>query len=88
MAMSMMGQTVGDIPWTAIKEGDSSITRANPINIGKEYREMAKEERSNLTNLINAYIVNVQGSTDARSVDFPNPRPYLANSYDSNIRTI
>lgn len=88
MAMSMMGQSASDVPFVTIREGDSSITRANPVNIGKEYREMAKDERANLTNLINAYINVVQEGGAPRSVDFLNPRPYLANSYDSNIRTV
>lgn len=85
----MMGQSAGDIPFTTIREGDSSITRANPVNIGKEYREMAKDERANLAYLINAYINVVQEGGSPRSVDFLGPRvpAYLAYNNANNVAT-
>lgn len=85
LAMSMMGQSADGIPFTTIREGDSSISRANPVNIGKEYREMAKDERANLTYLINAYIMTVQEAGVGRSVDFLNPRPYFTNVYGNGV---
>lgn len=81
VAMSTMGQGGDSIPWVALKEGDSSIARASPVNIGKEYREMAKDERANLSYNINAYINTVQEAGTPRAVNYLNPPSYLANYY-------
>lgn len=71
LAMATMGMGGNTIPWTMIAEGDSRIARANPANIGKEYREMSRTAAEQLNYLVCAYRANVQGSSTPRSVDYP-----------------
>ncbi len=72
LAMASMGQGATALPWTNLREGDSSISRVNAANIGKEYREMSKDAYVQLWNLVNAYRGS-EGGSIARSVDYYNP---------------
>jgi hypothetical protein len=73
LAMTMMGVTPAGLAWTALAEGDSRISRANAVNVGKEYREMSKEANLRLNYLVNAYHTEVQGSSTPRDVSYLNP---------------
>lgn len=73
LAQAMMGTSPSEIPWASISEGDTKISRANPVNLGKEYRELAKDTQVHLNYLVNAYIQQVQGGSTPRSVDLYNP---------------
>lgn len=84
LAMTMMGTNPADIAWTSIAEGDSRIARGSSINVGKEYREMAKETQRELDRLVNSYVEAVQGGSSPRSVDFLNPGyPSIAFPYST-----
>lgn len=72
LAQSTMGIGGSTIPWTRLREGDSSIDRANAANIGREYREMAKTANEQLYYMVNAYRSNSLGGNLGRSVDYPN----------------
>lgn len=80
LAQASMGVGGNSIPWTALAEGDSRISRVNAANLGKEYREMSKTAFEQLNYLANAYRNGSAGVP--RSVDFFNP-PALewGNSY-------
>jgi hypothetical protein len=71
LVYATMGAGGTSIPWSNIREADSSITRASPVNIGKEYREMAKDANLRLNYLVNAYLDGERGT--ARSIDYLNP---------------
>lgn len=83
LAQASMGIGGNGIPWTRLREGDSTIERANPANLGKEYREMSKDAYAQLWNLVNAYRSDAGGGI-GRSVDYYNPTvgPY---SYGYNV---
>ena len=87
LACASMGAGGTSIPWQRIREGDESIERSSPVNIGKEYREMSREANLQLTYLTNAYLDNDRGTS--RSVDFLNPAyPYLANYSTTSLRSL
>ncbi len=88
LAMSTMGQGGDNIPWTKIREADSSIERTNPVNIGKEYRESAKDANERLNYLVNAYIGSAQGGSSPRQVAYLNPPiyPNIINGNSNNNR--
>ena len=88
LAFATMGAGNSSIPWSRIREGDESIERANPVNIGKEYREMSKEANLQLNYLIGAYLDNDRGTS--ASVDFLNPAyPYsYNNAYGTSQRSV
>jgi hypothetical protein len=87
LAFATMGAGGTSIPWSRLREGDESIERANPVSIGKEYREMAKDTRATLDLLVNAYLDNDRGTS--LSVDFLNPAyPYAGNYNPSNQRSV
>lgn len=78
LAFATMGAGNSTIPWARIREGDESIERANPVNIGQQYREMSKEANLQLNYLVGAYNDGQRGT--AASVDFLNPAyPYLGS---------
>ncbi len=85
LAQATMGVGACTIPWTQIKEGDSSITRAQPANIGKVYSEMSKEAQVQLRQLVNAYRGSAGGSI-SRSVDYFNPPVNLGPGYGATPR--
>lgn len=58
LAQTMMGLSPEGVSFTHIREGDESYTRANVVNIGKEYREMANDARARLDKLISAFNSN------------------------------
>lgn len=70
LALANLGQGGDNTPFQTLKEGDSVIQLVNAANLGKEYREEAKDWMLNLNYLINAYLGQHQYS---RSVDFFNP---------------
>lgn len=72
LAQANMGIGGNSIPWTRLREGDSSIDRVNGANLGREYREMAKTANEQLYYMVNAYRNNSQGTNLGRSVDYPN----------------
>lgn len=72
LAQATMGVGNSTIPWTNLREGDSSIARVNAATIGAQYRQMSKDAYTELWNLVNAFRGS-QGGSIARSVDFPNP---------------
>lgn len=72
LAQSMMGVTAAGLPWTSIKEGDSTIQRANGANIGEIYLKEAKTASDQLKYLTDAYRTNAQGGSIARAIDFYN----------------
>lgn len=79
LAFANMGYGGSSIPWTRLREGDESIERANPVNVGKEYREMSKQAGNTLTSLVNAYLDNERGTS--ATVDFLNPAyPYIGGN--------
>lgn len=88
LAFSTMGAGGSAIPWTRLREADSSIDRANPANIGKEYREMAKDANLRVNYLIGAYLDGERGT--AAVIDYLNPAyPYGANNaYGTNQRSV
>ena len=88
LAFATMGAGGTTIPWARLREGDSSIERSSPVNIGKEYREMAKDANQVLNYLVGAYLDNERGT--ASSVDYLNPAyPYSANNaFGSNQRSL
>ena len=73
MAIATMGFGGNTIPFLSLKEGDSTITQANPVNIGKEYREMVKDWNQYLNYLVTSYQYNQQGSAVPRNIQFLNP---------------
>ena len=79
MAIRSMGQGGDTLPWSQLKEADSTITRASAPNIGKEYREMSRVANDELNYLVNAYIMN--SGQNARSVDFLNPGTFSNAPY-------
>lgn len=84
LAMAMMGSTQAGIGWESIKEGDTTIRRGSPTNIGKEYREMAKDTQVILNRLVNAYHTEIQSSSTPRDVAFLNPSyPSIAFPYSN-----
>lgn len=73
LATATMGMDALSLPWTSLREGDSSIQRINGATVGKEYREMAKDANARLNYLVNSYLVNSQGAGMARQVSYLNP---------------
>lgn len=71
LAQATMGVGGNTIPWSMLREGDSTIQRSSPVNIGKEYREMAKDANEQLNYLVTAYSANSQGASVPRTVDYP-----------------
>lgn len=71
LSMAMMGTSAGTLPVVNVREGDSSVSLANPVSIGKEYKDMAKDANERLNYLVNAYIGN--SSDSPKSVDYLNP---------------
>ena len=71
LAQTMMGLVPADIPWTSLAEGDSKIARGNAINIGKEYREMAKQAQEFMLYLANAYSIDESGPRDCEYLSPP-----------------
>lgn len=69
LAQASMGMGGNGIPWVALAEGDSKIARANPANLGKEYREMARTAAEQLAYLANAYRSS-QGGSVPRDVEY------------------
>lgn len=59
------GQTAGS--WTTMREGDTSITRANPVEIAKYYGVLAKESNIILDKLVDSYKMN---NSNSISVDY------------------
>ena len=87
LAFATMGAGGNSIPWSRLREGDESIERSSPVNIGREYREMAKDANGTLTLLVNTYLDNDRGTS--RSVDFLNPAyPYAGNYNPTNQRSV
>ncbi len=78
LSMAMMGTNPGNMPVLSVREGDSNISVGNPINVGKEYREMAKDANERLNYLVGSYLS--QG-TGPRSVDYLNPPVYPVYPY-------
>ena len=76
LSMAMMGTSAGTLPVVNVREGDSSVSLANPVSIGKEYKDMAKDANERLNYLVNAYLDN--SSSTPKSVDYLNPSPYRA----------
>ncbi len=72
LAQATMGIGGATTPWTTIREGDSSISRANGATLGREYREIAKEAAAQLNYLVNTYRSS-QGGNIGRSVDYLSP---------------
>jgi len=82
LAVTTMGVGGSTIPWQSLAEGDSKIARTSVVNIGKEYREMAKDARIRLDYLVGAYIDN--SAPSAVVIDYLNPGypyPYGGNSW-------
>lgn len=71
LAQATMGYGGDSIPWTNARDGDQSITRANPAAIGAVYAGLAAKARSNLNYLVTSYINN-QGVYSPRQVLLPN----------------
>lgn len=72
LSQAMMGVSQNTIPWVNLKEGDSTITRANGANLGMVYAKMATDANTRLQYLVNAYRQNAQGGSVPRTVDYPN----------------
>lgn len=70
LAQATMGIGGNTIPWSRIREGDSSIERSSPVSIGKEYRELSKDANEQLNFLVSAYRGS-NGGNIGRSVDYP-----------------
>lgn len=88
LAFATMGWGGTSIPWSRLREGDESIERASSVNIGKEYREMAKDARAYMEYLVGAYNDNDRGTS--ATVDYLNPAyPYGSNNaYWTNQRSL
>jgi hypothetical protein len=87
LAFSNMGYGGTSVPWTRLREGDETIERGNPVNIGKEYGEMSKQASLTLNYLVNAYVDNDRGTS--ATVDYLNPAyPYIASAWSVNQRSI
>lgn len=69
LAQASMGLGGNGIPWTRLRESDSSIERANPANLGKEYREMSRVAAEQLWALVSAYRGS-QGGSVGRDVEY------------------
>jgi hypothetical protein len=61
------GQTAGS--WVSLKEGDTTISRSNPTEIAKFYKDLYKETKMDLDKLAESYKRN--GGT-VKSVDYLN----------------
>lgn len=81
LATAMMGLNQDGIGWQQIKEGDSSISRPATVNLGKEYRELARQTQEQLNYLANSYAID---GNYVRSVDYLNPGyPNVAYPYSN-----
>ena len=58
LATAMMGLSQDGIGWQQIKEADSSISRPATTNLGKEYRELARQTQEQLNYLANSYAIS------------------------------
>lgn len=72
LAFAAMGAGANAIPWTNLREGDSSISRVNAATIGKEYREMSKTAAEQLMVLVNAFRGS-EGGAIPRGISYFNP---------------
>ncbi len=80
LAQAAMGLGGNALPWTQLREGDSSIARVNAALIGAQYRQMSKDAYTELWNLVNAFRGS-EGGNIPRSVDYFNP-PTSVYSYN------
>lgn len=81
LATAMMGLSQDGIGWESIREGDSSIKRPATTNLGKEYRELARQTQEQLNYLANSYAID---ENLVRSVDYLNPGyPNVAYPYSN-----
>lgn len=81
LAQATMGIGGSTIPWVQLREGDSTITRANAAYIGKEYRELSRDSTERLNFLVNAYRGS-EGGNVGRTVDYPSEvYPTWGSSY-------
>lgn len=55
--------------WISIREGDTSIQRASPTQVAREYRELKKDATNNIQNLSYLYKNNL---VVPHSIDFAN----------------
>lgn len=62
---STNGQSTSN--WVTLKEADTSITRSNPTEIAKYWRELSKQSKFNLDGLIETYKRN---NSNPSSVDY------------------
>lgn len=66
----------GTLQWTSLAEGDTKISRANPNEIAKFYKDLQKAAQTQLDNLVDLYRRN---SALARSSDYPQIEQYYPN---------
>lgn len=60
----------GGIQWTELRDGDSTVRRANPTEASKAYIQMKKLSDENLTDLIASYKIK---KAAPRTIDYANP---------------
>ncbi len=82
LAQAAMGLGGNALPWTQLREGDSSIARVNAALIGAQYRQMSKDAYEQLWNLVNAFR-NAEGGGTPRAILYYNP-PVGPYSYSIN----
>lgn len=75
-AGSAIPASMGGLPIATVREGDSTIAKANPAAIGAAYAGLAKEANAQLKYLVNVYIQNVLGAGTPRNVMFLGPPVY------------
>ncbi|MBN86862.1 MAG: hypothetical protein CL885_04995 [Dehalococcoidia bacterium] len=51
----LIGGTTGNMEWTRLSEGDTTIVRTNKIDFAREYKNLAKLASEELTSLIYSY---------------------------------
>lgn len=51
----LMGATTGDLGWTRLTEGDTTIVRNNNIDFAREYKALAKNAAEELKDLVYSY---------------------------------
>jgi hypothetical protein len=70
--------------WTNIKEGDSSITRSNPVDMAKVLKDSYVESKKSLEKLIDDYKKN---SSNSVSIDYLNIEQYGHSPNNQNYRS-
>lgn len=60
----------GGIMWTEMRDGDTTFRRASPTEVAKVYKDLLRESKITLTNLVSSYKKN---KAYPRVVNYENP---------------